>query len=58
MSCVKMQEELKKMGIIINEGRRYDEDCRGYIRFNFACSQKQLKLGLNALGEFLDQYKD
>lgn len=58
MSCVKMQEELQKMGIIINEGRRYDEDCRGYIRFNFACSQKQLKLGLKALGEFLDQYEN
>lgn len=54
--CVKMQEELKIMGIIINEGKRYSEDCKGYIRFNFACSKKQLLIGLNTVGKFIDSY--
>lgn len=58
MSCVKMRESLKEFGIIINEGRRYDEDCKGYIRFNFACSRKQLKLGLEVLGQFLNQFEN
>lgn len=55
--CVKMQEELKKIGILINEGKRYSEHCKGYIRFNFACSIKQLKHGLKMLGKFLDEHQ-
>lgn len=55
LPCEKMQEELAKMGVMINEGKRYSEDCKGYIRFNFACSQKQMLQGLNILGNFIDQ---
>lgn len=57
MSCIKMQELLKEEGIFINEGKRYSEDCKGYIRFNFACPKKQLLCGLKAVGRFLDKYQ-
>ncbi|MGI6782491.1 MAG: MalY/PatB family protein [Acholeplasmataceae bacterium] len=57
MPCEVMQEKLQQYGVIINEGKRYSEDCKGYIRFNFACSETQMLKGLEILGKFIDEYK-
>lgn len=56
VSCLKMKDELAKLGMVVNEGKRYSEECEGFIRFNFACSKVQLKKGLNILGKYLDKY--
>lgn len=53
MPCEVMQQELLKFGISINEGKRYSEDCKGYIRFNFACSEDLLMEGLKILSKFI-----
>lgn len=54
MPCEVMQQELLKFGISINEGKRYSEDCKGYIRFNFACSEEQMLTGLEILSKFIN----
>lgn len=55
--CEVMQQELQQCGILVNEGKRYSGDCKGYIRFNFACSTLQMMQGLNILGKFIDNHK-
>lgn len=55
--CTKMYALLKEEGIIVAEGKKYSEDCKGYIRFNFACSEKQLLAGLEAVSTFLNKQK-
>jgi len=56
MPCAQMQEELLKLGVMVNDGKRYSENCNGFIRFNFACPEGQLREGLKIIGTFIDNH--
>ncbi|OQC10830.1 MAG: Cystathionine beta-lyase PatB [Tenericutes bacterium ADurb.Bin087] len=57
MPCAKMQDELLKLGVMVNDGKRYGENCNGFIRLNFACPEVQLRQGLKIIGTFIDKHK-
>lgn len=52
-TCEEIYEGLSNEKIIISPGKNYGIDCEGFIRFNFACSEKQLLEGLNRIGKYL-----
>lgn len=54
-TCEELYQDLLKEGVLIAGGLKYAEQCNGFVRLNFACSEEQLLTGLNRITNYINK---